>query len=180
MAPPLSERFERSALGRLLVSIGIVVVLLAEVGTHLPPSALERAVSDPAGRIVRVLASEQSWAVFAPNPRSTSLEMYAVVTFADGSTARWTVPDGARIGTNLRFYRWRKWLDRVRSDDHRAIWDPTARWIAELYDDRGSAVTRVELVRRFRDNAVSGPQPAWQEFTYFTLELGPAAGTGTT
>jgi hypothetical protein len=169
--PPLSERFERSSLGQLVVSVGIVLVLLSEVGTHLPPSALNRAVAPTAGQMVRVLASEQAWGVFAPNPRTTSLQVEGRVTFADGSTTIWTLPEGPNIGANLRYYRWRKWLERVRSDGYRELWEPTARWIASLYDDEPSPVVRVELVRRFHDNVVRGDQPPWREFTYFTLDL---------
>lgn len=171
MAAPLSERVERSSLGRLAISVVVVLVLLSEVGTHLPPSALARAVEPTAHQMVRLLASEQAWGVFAPNPRSSSLQVEARVTFADGSTTTWTVPEGANLVANLRYYRWRKWLERVRSDEYRSTWEPTARWIASLYDDQPTPVVRVELVRRFHENVVEGPQPPWQEYTYFTLEL---------
>jgi hypothetical protein len=169
----LSERIERSPIGQLVISAAIVLVLLAEIGTHLPDSAIERSVGATANQVIHVFASEQSWGVFAPNPRSTSLELEGQVTFADGSTAVWTIPTGPRIGGNLRFYRWRKWLERVRSDDFRGTWDATARWIATLYDDRPSPVIRVQLVRYFRDNVVEGPQPPYDQFAFYTLELPP-------
>ena len=157
----------------MAISALIVLVLLAEIGVHLPASAVDREVSPSANRVIRLLAAEQAWGVFAPDPRGTSLAIEGRVTFADGSTAVWHLPDGAAIGENLRFYRWRKWLERVRSDSYTDIWDPTARWIASLYDDRDSAVVRVELVRRFKENSIDDPQPPWQEFTYYTLELEP-------
>ena len=74
------------------------------------------------------------------------------MTFEDGSTAVWHLPEGARIGENLRYYRWRKWLERVRSDDFRNLWEPTCQWIASLYDEVDSPVEKVQLVRRFHDN----------------------------
>lgn len=167
--PSLSERVERSAAGQILISIVIVLVLLVEVGTHLPPdSALHREVADEASSVIRHLQSEQQWGVFAPNPRSTSLRLEGRVTFADGSTEVWLLPEGPRVGANLRFYRWRKWLERVRSDQFPTLWEPTARWIASLYDDRPSPVTRVELVRLFHENAVVGEQPPYEEVVYFT------------
>ena len=171
MAAPLSERFERSSLGQLIVSVAVVLVLLSEIGTHLPPSALERSVGPTANQMVRVLMSEQAWGVFAPNPRTTSLQVEGRVTFADGSTTVWTIPEGPNIGANLRYYRWRKWLERIRSDSYRDIWEPTARWIASLYDDQASPVVRVDLVRRFRDNAIEGEQPPYKEFVYYSLRL---------
>jgi len=174
MTAPLSERFERSSLGQLIVSVAIVLVLLSEVGTHLPPSSLYRSVGPTANQMVRVLMVQQAWGVFAPNPRTTSLQFEGRVTFADGSTAVWTIADGPTVRANLRFYRWRKWLERIRSDSYRDIWEPTARWIASLYDDEGSPVVRVDLVRRFRDNALTGEQPPYKEFTYFTVDIDDA------
>jgi hypothetical protein len=173
--PPLSQRIERSPVAQVLISIVIVVVLLMEVATHLPAgSAVHQSVSRPAQQIIRVVAAEQAWGVFAPNPRSSSLDIEARVTFADGTTALWELPEGSNLGPNLRYYRWRKWLERARSDDQKGLWAPTARWIATLYDDRESPVVRVELIRRFHKNVLVGPQPPWESFTYFTLELDEA------
>ena len=164
-----SERAERSPIVRSLISLAIVMMLLAEIGTHLPgSSAVSQLVSQEANHLVRFTGTEQQWGVFAPDPRQTSLRIEGRVTFEDGSTAVWELPDGPRIGANLRYYRWRKWLERVRSDDFEGIWDPSARWIASLYDDRPSAVAKVELVRLFRTNRLVGDQPTYEEFTYHT------------
>lgn len=176
MPRPLSERVERSSSGQLIISIAVVLVLLAQVLTHLPPSALDRALGPPANRIIRIFGIEQAWGVFAPDPRSTSLELEARVTFADGSATTWEVPEGPVVGANLRYYRWRKWLERIRSDDFRGLWPATARWVASLYDDGPEPVVRVELVRRFRENAIEGEQPPYQEYTFYTLDLHDEAG----
>lgn len=157
MPRPLSERFERSGVGRVLLSLLVVLVVGLEVATHLPPSALQRAVREPAGTAVRLLGIEHSWGVFAPDPRSTSLRLEARVTFADGTTTSWTIPDGPRVVANLRYYR--------------SIWRPTAEWIAELHAGGPSPVVRVELVHHHRTNAIDGPQEPWQETTYFTLAV---------
>lgn len=167
----LAERFERSRIGRAAIAIGIAAVLLAQVGTHLPASAFQQRVEPTAARVVQWAASEQTWAVFAPNPRSISLQLEALVTFADGTTTLWTMPDGPPIGANLRLYRWRKWLESARADAQWQLWDPTARWIASLYPGGRSPVARVDLIRRFHDNVVDGPKPPWKAYTYFTLRL---------
>jgi hypothetical protein len=127
-------------------------------------------VEGRANAAVRLVASEQQWGVFAPDPRTTSLRIEGHVTFADGTTAVWTLPEGARIGANLRYYRWRKWLERVRSDDYTALWDPTARWIADEHSGGPSPVAKVELVRRFHDNTLRGDPLPYREFVYFTYE----------
>jgi hypothetical protein len=173
MSPPISERLERSGPAQVVISILVVLVLLAEICTHLPSSAIERELGAPANQIIRVVGAEQAWGVFAPDPRSTSLRLEARVTFADGSSTTWGVPDGPRLGANLRYYRWRKWLERIRGDDFSGLWRPTAEWIASLYDEAPSPVTTVELVRHFHENEISGEQPPWESYTFFTLRVQP-------
>jgi hypothetical protein len=168
---PLSERIERSSWGQLVISGLVLLLLLAQIGTHLPRSEVRSEVGDASERVIRLLASEQSWGVFAPDPRSTSIGLEARITYADGSGDVWELPSGGRIVENLRYYRWRKWLERARSDAYQDIWDPTARWIADQFDHGPSPVVRVELVRFFRENVLRGEQPPYDEFTYHTLEL---------
>ncbi|MGQ0830726.1 MAG: hypothetical protein ACT4OV_03525 [Microthrixaceae bacterium] len=162
-------------MGRLAIAVAIALVLLAEAGTNLPASSLQRRVGPTASRIVQWAAFEQTWAVFAPNPRDTSLDLEAEVTFADGTTALWTMPDGPIVGTNLRYYRWRKWLEWVRADAQWTLWEPTARWIASEHAGRASPVVQVDLIRRFHRNLVDGPQPPWRSFTYYSLRLEASA-----
>jgi hypothetical protein len=166
-----AARLEASRLGQRAILVLVGVLLAAQLATHLPASAVQRAVRPTADQAIRVLASEQAWGVFSPNPRRISIDLEARVTFADGSTATWEVPDGPIVGANLRFYRWRKWLERIRADDARGLWEPTAAWIASLHEGGPSPVVRVELVRFFRDNRVRGPQPSWQQATFFVLEV---------
>src|SRR3546814_19801919 len=83
-ALPLSERLERSGRFQLLISILVVLVLLAEICTHLPSSAIEAQLGKPANPIIRIVASEQAWGVFSPNPRSTSLALAARIPYAAG------------------------------------------------------------------------------------------------
>jgi len=167
----LGERIERSLVGHIAIVVGIVVVLVAEVGTHLPASSLRQSLQPTAQRVAQLTATEQTWAVFAPDPRRVSLDLYADITFEDGTTERWTLPEGPIIAANLRFYRWRKWIESARADAQWRLWDPTARWIASLYDGRTSPVARVDLVRRFHDNVIDGPQPPWRTYTYYSLHL---------
>ena len=135
--PSIGERIERSASVQIAIGILIVAALLAQVAIHLPDSsAVKGEVGSGADYVLRIAALESQWEVFAPNPRSTSLKLEGRVTFEDGSTKVWHLPEGARIGENLRSYRWRKWLERVRSDDFRNLWQPTCEWIASLYRRR--------------------------------------------
>jgi hypothetical protein len=171
-ALPLSERVERSTIGQILISGAIAVVILGTIGTHLPASAVSQSVGERSNQLTHAMGLEQAWGVFAPDPRSSSLDLEALVTFADGSTDRWTVPEGNVVVGNLRYYRWRKWLERVRSDDYSRIWDQTARWIAREFDDPDNPVVQVDLIRFFRDNSLDDPQPPYENYTFYVLELG--------
>ena len=173
--PSIGERIERSPGVQFFIAIAIVAVLLAQLAMHLPAgSAVAREIGGEANQIARIVGLESQWAVFAPNPRSTSLQIEGRVSFEDGAFAVWHLPEGARVGANLRYYRWRKWLERARSDDYRDLWEPTCQWIASLYDDHAAPVERVQLVRRFHENRVVGPQPPYDEFVYHTCT--PADG----
>jgi hypothetical protein len=176
--PSLSERIERSSTGQLVISAAVVLFLLVEITTNLPASAITRELGQTPDKLARLMGVEQEWGVFAPNPRSQSLDMEAKVTFADGSAATWHLPDGDQLTGALRYYRWRKWLERVRADDFQDIWSPTAEWIASLYGDRASPVREVALVRRFHEDSLTNPQPPYKSFTYFVLHI-DADGTKT-
>jgi hypothetical protein len=170
----LSERVERSPVGRIIISGGIVLLLLAQVATHLPEgSALHSAVGDRADTAVRLVASEQQWGVFAPDPRMTSLRIEGRITYEDGSTEVWHLPEGPRVGANLRYYRWRKWLERVRSDDYKSLWGPTARWPAEEHSHGPSPVATAEPLRLFHANTLQGEPLPYRRFVYFTYEPEP-------
>ena len=102
-------------------------------------------------------------------PPTTSIETYAAVTFADGTTTEYRFPDGEPVFGALREYRWRKFEGRLRLDRNRFLWEPTARWIAERYDQ---PVDTVVLIRRWSETPEpgSGTDRVWQQFEFFTLE----------
>ena len=165
--PTIGEQIERSPTGQIVIAVFIVAVMLGQLITHLPArSAVADELGEEASYALRIVGLEAQWGVFAPNPRSTSLKLEGRVTFEDGAVATWHLPQGARIGANLRYYRWRKWLERVRSDDFRSLWEPTCQWIATLWDDYEHPVERVQLVRLFHDNRLEGAQPPYEEFVY--------------
>lgn len=167
--PSVGEQIERNVTAQIVITVLIIAALVAQAITHLPgASAVEDEVGPSANYLVRLGAVEAQWGVFAPNPRSSSWKIEGRVTFEDGSTALWHLPDGPRIGANLRYYRWRKWLERARSDDYRSLWEPTCQWIASLYDEFDSPVESVQLVRLSHENRIQGAQPPYEEVVYHT------------
>lgn len=165
--PSIGQRIERTPLAQVVIAVLIVAALLAQLATHLPEgSAVEGEIGESADYLVRLGGLESEWGVFAPTPRTTSVGVEARVTFEDGTYAIWHLPEGSRVGGNFRYYRWRKWLERVRADGFRILWEPSCQWIASLYDEFDSPVERVQLVRRSRENQIVGEQPPYEEFVY--------------
>jgi hypothetical protein len=172
------QRVEESAQGRALLSAVIVVTLVAIVAINLPGSDLRTQLMRGGQPYLNALGLDQNWAMFAPNPRSVVIDVFARVTFADGTTTRWHFPrDGALIGA-YRDYHWRKWgenlIDPVNAA---ALWHPAALWAASREARPHDRVTRVTLIERFAQLAPPGTRPSvgpTQQSTLYALTL-PAA-----
>ena len=116
---------------------------------------------------VRLGGVESQWGVFAPNPRTTSLKLEGRVTFEDGSTAVWHLPEGPRsAGTSAT----------TAGASGSSGCDPTTSATCGSPRASGSrrsttirlAGERVQLVRLFHDNPLTGEQPPYDEFVYHT------------
>ena len=174
----LQERFESTVVGRVAISLFIVVSLAFVVATNLPHSRLRHDVLVPGGPYLNALGLDQNWAVFAPEPRKQVIDLESRVTFSDGSEATWRLPyRGALVGA-YSDYRWRKWLEYAIADAHRRLWRPLALWTARRASADGKRPVRVTLVRRFYGVLPPGKSPdrgPWKEFAYYTLDLGAGA-----
>lgn len=171
---PGEQRDVYTALGSTRAGRGVVVVLVAVlavwiVGPNLP--------GGPARQQLDVLWSPaidiglvQDWGVFSPDPRSQSLDVRAVITYDDGSTVTWDVPDHDPFLGAYRQYRWQKWQERVRQDARTDLWDPTAIWIAGQHRHNGELPASVTLIRRWIDHdpltADGAVDRGWNEFTF--------------
>jgi hypothetical protein len=164
-------RFEQSRAGRVLLTLLMAVLVAAVLAWNLPAGRPREELRPAAARVVLPVGLDQDWALFAPDPRAFSVGVYARVTYADGRERRWVPPDKGHLLAPYRTYRWQKYVERLRADDYSSLWQPTARWIA---DEAGPGVTRVVLVRTFRDTVVPGtpgPRTARQEFAFYTLDV---------
>ena len=170
----MQKRLESSGAGRAAISVFVVATVVALAFWNLPESEIKRKALTVARPYITALGLEQNWAVFAPNPRRESLEVFARVEYADGSEGVIEVPSGGPFIGEYWDYRWRKWYEWVRADAYQILWDPAARWFARAAAEDGGAPVRVTLVRRWRALLPPGPGPAqseWQEFEYYTLDL---------
>ena len=167
----MGERFEQSTAGRVVLTVLMAVLVAAVLVWNLPAGQPRQELRPAAARVVLPLGLDQDWALFAPDPRGFSVGVHARVTYADGRERRWVPPAKGHLLAPYRTYRWQKYVERLRADDYSSLWEPTARWIADI---AGPGVTRVVLVRTFRDTVVPGdrgPRAARQEFAFYTLDV---------
>jgi len=165
------QRFESSRTGQCVLSALMLVLVACIALWNLPPGRPRDEVRPVVGTVVQAVGLEQDWALFAPDPRSFSVGVYATVTHRDGRTERWTPPHGGLVLTPYRTYRWQKYVERLRADDYAGLWEPTARWVAK---QTGNDVVRVVLTRTFRDVATPGdgaPRPPTDRYDFYTLDL---------
>jgi hypothetical protein len=167
----VSERFEATVLGRAVLTVLMAVLAAAVLVWNMPAGEPREALRPAAAHILLPIGLDQDWALFAPDPRVFSVGVYARITYADGRERIRVPPHNGHVLAPYRTYRWQKYVERLRADDYSSLWEPTARWIAR---DAGPGVTRVVLVRTFRDAAVPGSgerRPDRGEYAFYTLEL---------
>lgn len=170
------QAFESSTFGRAVISLFLTITVLSIVIWNMPNSYLRSVLQPIVTPYVAVVGLDQSWRIFAPNPRQTSLTVHARIEYDDGSASRWELPGGEIVGP-YRSYRWRKWADQMRLDDNSEMWEPTARYLASLHSTGGRTPTTVTLVRRWADVPAlrSGDEAEWQEFDFYVLDVEPAS-----
>lgn len=167
----MGERFETSLVGRVALTVLMGVLAVAVLIWNMPAGAPREALRPAAARVLYPIGLDQDWALFAPDPRVFSVGVYARITYADGRERIRVPPHNGRVLTPYRTYRWQKYVERLRADDYASLWEPTARWIARA---AGPDVTKVVLVRTFRDAVVPGSgdkRVQRGEFAFYTLDL---------
>jgi len=174
-AVALGEWFETSKVGRALTLILVAAILFTLTVWNLPDSHIKDQLRPPLRPVVWAVGLDQNWGVFAPNPRSIGLDLHAEVDFADGSIEIWRPPAaGEQLLAPWRVYRWRKWIENVRSDDNQRLWEPAARFVANEMTEAGKNPTQIRLVRRWYDLPAPGHPvvtPSWNAFTFYTWDV---------
>ncbi len=165
----LGERLGRTRVAALVGVVGFWIV-----APNLPASPVRDELAS-LWRPAEITGLEQDWAVFSPNPRNQSLDVRARVEYDDGTIEFWDVPEFDPTIGALREYRWNKWQERVRLEDHAPYWEPTAEWIAAQRERDGERPVRVTLIRRWVDHeplTADGPSVnvGWNEFEFYVWE----------
>jgi hypothetical protein len=170
----LQERAEATEFGRGLISAFLVVLVGLVVATNLPASPLRDKLMGPGQGYLNALGLDQSWAIFAPEPREASIGLRAVVRYDDGSTQTWQIPNDDPVIGTFRDYRWRKWMENVIADANQQLWRPAAIWVAAHETRPGRRAVQVTLTRRFATLQPPGRNPSqlpWQDKLFYTLNI---------
>ena len=176
-APSLQERFERSRFGRVLISAFLVVTLASAVAANLPRSRLRTDALRVGQPYLNATGLDQSWGVFAPDPRRESIALRAVVRYQDGSTGTWRTPTGNAVTGSYWDYHWQKWQEWVLDQNHPQLWRPAAVFIARERDRAGRQPVRVTLVRLTSVIEPPGHHPSHEPTVatpYYSLSITPA------
>ena len=168
----MQQRVESSPLGRLALSIALVLLLVCVTAINMPPSRLRELVLVPGGPALRATGLDQDWRIFAPDPRDRVIRLEGEVAFADGHRETWHVPRGGALVGAYWDYRWQKWMEHVLLDEHaEPLWKGATDYIARSYARPGAQPTEVSLkgLERVIPPPGSGSQPpgGWTGRTFY-------------
>jgi hypothetical protein len=171
------ERFERGRVGRVLISVFAIVMILTILTANLPPSRLQTLLFRADHPFLNAVYMAQNWGVFAPNPRQQTVDVSALVTFADGSQATWRIPARNPVVGEYIDYRWRKWEEWVVSPTYAFLDRPAAIYVARRLATPEKQPVSVTLVDRFQAIIPPGESslPVHpQDDSFYTTKITPA------
>jgi hypothetical protein len=142
------ERFERSPGGRILISLFVVVTVLTVLTANLPASRLQSLLMKADHPYLNAFDLSQNWGVFAPDPRQQTVDVFAQVTFADGSQETWHIPARNAVVGEYIDYRWRKWEEWAASGGYAFLYRPGAIYAARRLATPERRPVSVTLVDR--------------------------------
>ena len=168
----------------LNIFIAVHVAMLFIWG--LPAGALRTTLAQPTEKYMMFSGLWHIWGMFAPKPLDLNFDVRAMVKYQDGSTAEWIAPRMEELSIAQRFSkeRFRKWRERIRSEDHRMVWDDTSRWIArQMNRNPKNPPVEVQLTRWWveipppdltRDYQPQPKKVVWNKsFTYSKTAITP-------
>ena len=178
----LQERLEHSRAGRVLISIFVLVTGITVLTANLPASRLQTVLMRADHPYLNGAFLSQDWGVFAPDPRQQTVDIFARVTFADGSEQTWRIPARNPVVGEYVDYRWRKWEEWIGSPSTAVpLYVPGAIYAARALATPGRRPVRVVMVDRYHQITPPGQPSTAQptERTIYTTRITPAMLRGT-
>lgn len=165
----LQERCEASDLGRMAISAFVIFTVFGLVIWNIPGGLLQQRLLPVARPYFQAAGLDQGWGVFAPDPRRTTNDFFALLDYPDGTQTVWRWPLGNPEVATYRTYRWQKWSEHVTLDV-KSLAAPAATWLATSQIHNGQHPVQVTLIQRWADT----PPPdtnrplQWQQQTIYT------------
>lgn len=159
----------RSVLGVAVVAVtGVFIVMYA-----LPDAPITQRIPKWAYNTGDVITLNQNWALFAPDPPRTDVQLDFVITDADGSVTIESLPSGPAWLPTARSERWRKVRERVTPTSAAKRWPEVLQWSVAQLRASGRDPQRVELRRRWIEREADNPEDAGTEraFTFARLDV---------
>lgn len=172
----LQERIEASVVGRVVISLFVIVTLITLVTANLPASDLQGKLLSVDHWYLYGAGLDQNWGVFAPDPRRQTVDVSADVTFADGSHATWHPPTREPVFGGYIDYRWLKWEENAASIANSQLWQPIAVYAARKLATNGRRPVAVSVRNHYKDLYVPGeptPPVTVHDNTLYTTRITP-------
>jgi hypothetical protein len=150
----LSERFEKSLAGEVLISALVTTALIIAVVWNLPDSEIKRQAKPALEPLATTSGLEQVWQMYAPDPvhRLEILEVH--VTMADGSDRVWSFNEGDRVLGPFHWYHWQKLKEQaIRQPDIRP---GLSMWVVQHLTMPGDRTVHVQMLFRSKEFAPPG------------------------
>lgn len=176
---PRARELASTEAGRVALSVFLIVVLAAIFVTNLPDNPLRQAALPLTQPVTDTLALHQSWALFAPQPRRSTLGLRAEIEYADGQVVHWQPPEGGRLVGVYRDYRWRKHWEHLANPERSGLHERLARYLAREHARPGEGPVAVRIFRLsyLPPEAGSGERPAvdpvWEETLVYEATAAP-------
>jgi hypothetical protein len=173
----LQEKLESNQIGRAAITGLLFFILGSLVAANIPASHLQEKLNTVVQPVRDGVGLDQTWSVFAPEPRRQTFGLEARVAYTDGTAETWSVPTGDPVIAEYRTYHWQKWSEFARADDKPFLWQALAVWLARTHNSATRRPVQITLIRRWYDLFPPGSHPSrgpWHEFPYYALEITPA------
>lgn len=159
----------QSVLGIVVVAVTIFFIVLY----GLPKAPITTKVPQWVYTTGDAITLNQNWALFAPDPPSTDVQLDFVVTDANGEVTVESLPSGPAWLPTARSERWRKVRERVTPTSAAERWQNLLTWSQSQLEANGRNPQTIELRRRWIDRKADDPTDAGTEktFTFARLDI---------
>lgn len=177
----LERKYGRGRLrliGRVAVSIFLLWQLFAVVDWNLPYTAPLITTTMPLVRPYMVATGfMQGWAMFAPDPYTLDISVYAHIHYADGTVRSWVFPRMQDMNKWDRYgkERWRKYIEVAHQDEYSFLWPPMGRYAARINNlYPGNPPVSVDLIRTWRTVRAPDESPGnFSSYQFTTVAISP-------